>query len=226
MKIKTCEFTLAGEHMLGAKDEQGNYYLAVTEIDSCFGDTKEHRFTLRKLGQERVKLALGATLHTPQKLRVGRSHRSFIRVETFVELLDYMAFVENSTMARALFKACAKEAVDRRIDTQLGVTLTEEEREEQTRIFFRELARKSFHPQLTSAMKGSFPNNKWGVEVNRFKAVMGLPADCVDTYGEQELQLWCDGMSRYNCLREQGKTHAQTLIELHRQMLDKSMKAS
>lgn len=227
LKVTVEELTIAGFKLLSYMLSDGSYRFSLSELVKVAGvETKD---AARELAGSNVpqNLAIETVKARQRKGSNVPVFRGNLKVylctpEQAAQAWFWLAMQGNKPAA-AISQALMAETLQRRLDFAFGVEKTEDTYEEQTKEFFRELARKSFHPQLTSAMNGSFANNRWGAEVNKFKSAAGLPLVCVDDYGKQELELWTDAMSRYNCLTNMGKSHKQALQEITRQRIDREV---
>lgn len=223
VKAKVAKITIAGIELEAYQMPEGHYKLSLSQLATALElqPTQLRRLKgLQNAPVESLKVKRGKRFEGLQAVLVGTKEISEAA----------MAFaLRGNKLAEALMIALVTEAFERRCDAAFGVKKTEVDYEVQTKEFYRELARKSFHPQLTSAMNGSFANNQWAKEINRFKRAAGLPVDCVDNYSKEELQVWTDAMSRYNCLTNMsnGKvkpmTHNQALEEIKRQRIDREV---
>lgn len=216
VKLTTCQFTLAGEVMFGARDNQGNYYVATTEVDSCFYPD----FTRTKLRLNSLKAALGADVH-PEKLRVGRSTRSFIPIASFAALVMHMAIDESNTMARALLQATLAESIQRRMDNALNIIVTPEAYEASVANLYRRLRdehKMQYIPYLTHWTKVDYPKGcemNYKVRTNQLKRAAGFD-DCVsvDNMSTEQLLQWNAAEIRYDAFRRAGYWHERALKEI------------
>lgn len=224
IKAKEAEVKLAGVTIKGYQLPDGSYRASLSQVLEAFGISRGSD-TYASLGVSGV-LDLGV-----QRLKVARSNglRGATNINTYLLTTEQLNQVLLAITLRgvkeagALLVATANETWQRRFDAAFGVEKTELNYDQELRDFFRELARKSFHPKLTAAMNGNIANNRWGTEVNNFKKAAGLRLVCVDEYTKDELESWSDAMSRYNCLVSMGRTHKQALVEIHRQRLDREV---
>lgn len=222
IKAKAADITLAGVTIKGYQLPDNSYRVSLSQVLEAF-DISRGRLNNEILG------LLGVPQSAIQSLKVarGKGLRGSTNVNVYLLTTEQLNMCLGILATRgvqnaiALLVATANETWQRRFDAAFGVQKTEVNREQELREFFRELARKSYHPQLTSAMVDSVNKGNWAREVNAFKRAVGLPLVCVDNYGKAELELWNDGMSRYNCLRAMDKTHKQALQEIYRQRQDK-----
>lgn len=216
-KLQTTTITLAGQEMLGAYDGK-DYYVSVKQINSILSpkDYKNPQdFTREKLRSESLKAFTGAVIQ-PGRKRVGRSFETFMKATDFSKFVGYLASQGNQT-AVSLLVALAQEAIERRIDSQLGITRAEEDIDAQTAKFYRELARTSFHPEYTSWNED---RENYGLFVNQLKTKLRLPLVNIDQYTMEQLQRWSKGITAYNALRMEGAGHKYALAAVARQQAD------
>jgi hypothetical protein len=122
---------------------------------------------------------------------------------------------EGNYKAGALLAATLQEALERRIDHALGVVVTEATRDERTKDNFREMARKTFQPELTEWLK--YDENTYGTPanyaraVNQLKRAVKLPLVTVDEYTDDQNSKWYSSLVTYGAYRELGMNHKLAL---------------
>lgn len=222
LKAKEAQVTIAGVTIKGYQLPDGSYKASLSQVLEAFGIS-------RGSATQEIRQRLVPDLAT-QALKVnrGKGKGSFqvnsvylLEIELVNKVIRELAKKGND-QALDVLEALANETWQRRFDQAFGVQKTEATYEDQTREFFRQLAKETFHPLLTNKMNGSFPNNRWGTEVNNVKKAVGLPLVNVGDYNREQMMLWSDTITRYNCLREMDKSHRQALVELHRQRLERA----
>lgn len=218
IKVQQKIITVAGIELLAIKMPEGNYKISLSQLALALHLQPTQ---LRRLeGLQNLPVVDLKPLQS--KGRKGLQSTKAVLLGN-AELSDALLelTLKGNQLAGALMKALVKEAFDRRCDQAFGVQKSEKTYEDQTRDFFRQLAKETFHPLMTSKMNGSFPNNRWGTEINNVKKAVGLPLIHCGEYNREQMMLWSDTITRYNCLREMDKSHKQTLVELHRQVVER-----
>lgn len=205
MTLQTASIQLAGLTLEGAFDGK-DYFVCVPELEKALGWRAES--TREKLASKSLKAFTDKTLAPGKKKRKTGGFVGVLSVKDFSVLVGWQA-QEGNKAAVSLLIALAAEAIERRIDSALNITKTEEEYEQQTKAFFRELSRKAFIPELTSWWQDDsrgFAVN-YGAEVNKFKANLGLPQKSVNEFNMSEMQTWAKAITGYNMLRMEGYSH-------------------
>lgn len=205
MTLQTCTITLAGVSIDMAFDGS-NYYVAIPTLEDALGERRNS--TREKVVSESLKALLGKEISLGKK-RVGSSYVTFMLASDFTKYLGWLANQQHK-IATALIVATALEAIERRADAKLGNTKTEDDYEANTRAFYRELARKSFQPDLCSWFQSQHCIN-YGAEVNLFKRTLKLPLESIDSYNSANVQKWSKGITSYNALRMEGYSHTKAL---------------
>ena len=206
MTLQTCTITLAGVSIDMAFDGY-SYYVAVPTLEKALGE--RHNSTREKIVSQSLKALLGKEISLGKK-RVGSSFVTFMLASDFTKYLGWLAN-QHHKIATDLVVATALEAIERRTDKALGTVKTEGTYENQTRAFFRELARTSFQPELCSWFEEGQHAVNYGAEVNRFKSALKLPLVPVDNYSTAHMQTWSRGISAYNALRMENYSHTRAL---------------
>jgi hypothetical protein len=208
MTLTTCDITLAGVQMTGAKDTKGTYYLVVPALEKAL----EWRANSgrEKLRSKSLEAFAGKVLSVGKKKADKGGSLSIITVEDANVILGWAA-KEGNEKAFALLLAASAESFRRRIDSALNVETTEEEYERRTHQFFRELARKSFLPEFTSHLQQAEVCPNYGAEVNKLKQAAALPIKSIEDYSAKEIEGWSKAITRYDALRMEGYGHKRTL---------------
>lgn len=214
MSLTTCEITLAGLQLTGAKDDT-SYYVLVPELEQALGWRLSQ--ARQKIASESLKAFAGKELRLVKKKDSRGRSRGYVNLVSARDLMVLIGWEASNgnTKASALLIALAVEAVERRIDHALNVVKPEEDYESQTRSFFRELARKHFRPDYCEWLKQYEVSPCYGAEVKRLKHALNLPvSDSIDTYNTEQMQQWSNGLARYDGLRLAGFGHKRALQQL------------
>jgi hypothetical protein len=214
MTLTTASITLAGLTLDGAKDDKGNYYVLVPALEMTLGWRRDQ--AREKLASKSLEAFAGKSIRLGKKKDsrgASRGYVSLISTQEFMTLVGWESSKGNKN-ALALLVACAQEALERRIDHALGVVVPEETREERTDNS-RELARKTFQPELTEWLK--YDENTYGTPtnyaraVNQLKKAAKLPLVTVDEYTDEQNSKWYNSLVTYGAYRELGMNHKLAL---------------
>ena len=216
--METTTIVIAGQELLGAVDKDGNYYIVVPELEKAL--TWRANSAREKLASKSLESFAGKALTLGKKKAPHGGMYSVISVKDLSVLLTWAA-LEGNENARNLLTATFAESLERRIDAGLGIANDEQKYEDNTREFYRELARKNFRPMLTDSMNGSFHSGQWGKEINLFKSALGLPQVNIDEYTHEQIECWSNGIVTYNSYRECGLTHRNSLLKLKSKLANK-----
>ena len=216
--METTTIVIAGHELLGAVDKDGRYYIVIPELEKAL-DWRANS-ARKKLKSKSLETFAGKPLTLGKKKAPHGGMFSVISIKDLSVLLTWAA-LEGNEKARNLLTATFAESIERRIDAGLGIANDEQKYEDNTREFYRELARRDFRPKLTDAMNGSFPSDQWGKEINLFKSAIGLPQVTVDEYSREQMEAWCRGLTAYNSYRECGLTHRNSLLKLKSKLANK-----
>jgi hypothetical protein len=205
----TTKLLVAGFELVGAKDKQKRFVL-VPEIEKAFGWRANQ--AREKVVSKSLEAFAGAVIRLGKKKDnrgTSRGYVSLVSTKDFMTLVGWEA-TNGNKQALALLIALATETIDRRIDAALGQTESEDDYETNTRAFYRELARKSFQPELCSWFASQHAID-YGAEVNLFKRSLKLPLVNVDSYDPTQMHTWARGIYSYNALRMEGFSHTRAL---------------
>lgn len=206
-KSQTVNITVAGVSFTAMKRDD-TYGVKVTEFQDYLGLSP--KFIVRCKRGESPEVLQEAGIHGSLKTynaRVGRSSTAFLDTRDLTALVGVLARRGNN-VALSWLIAMANEALERRIDNALGISVTEETYEDRTKSFFRQLARKSFHPKFTC---WNDTNSNYGAMVNEYKRYMSLPLVSIDEYNAEQVSVWYEGIVLYNGFRYEGFCHKVSL---------------
>lgn len=205
--MKATKLTIAGYEFVCGLGKNG-YWIAVPDVEKAMGwransgREKLEAKSLKALAEaESTNIQVGKS-----KIEYQNQRYSCMSTQTFFLILNNEANAGNTKVLPFLV-ALAKEALERRIDEALGVTVAPETRELSTKEFCRKLHRESYIPKFSCW-------NDTGIEYakfcNAYKRALGLPTVNIDEYSEEQLKLWVCGIETYNTLRHTGFTHEES----------------
>lgn len=216
--MKSTQLTIAGFDFICGVGKNG-YWISMPHVEKALGWGADSG--RKKLEAKSLKALAEAE---SGKIQVGKSkieylnqRYSCISTETFFLILNNEANSGNVKVLPFLV-ALAKEAIERRINAALDINVSEETEEERTRKFFRELARRNFQPKYCAHLSEQQYEVNYGAEVNRLKQALRLPLTGVDTYTQEHMEVWCEGVARYDILRHEGYGHQRALQVIARQI--------
>lgn len=205
MTLTTTSVSLAGLQLQGAKDNQGNYYIYVSCIEKILGWRPNS--AREKIASKSLKALVGKDLTLGKK---KADHGGFVTLLSTKDTSLLIAWAANNgnKVAQVLLVALTMEALERRIDHALGVVVQEEDRQERTRQYFRELAKVNYIPRYTSWNER---HAAYGKFANQLKRALSLPLESINTYTMEQIKVWYDGILTYHAFRTEGYTHASSL---------------
>ncbi len=212
----TTKITIAGIEFTAIKVNDTQYGISVIEYQDYLGLSKD--FTRNSNRGKSPELLQEAGIHAVLKtynVRVGRSTQSFIDTVDFAKLVEAFAFRGNPT-ARALLKAALAEAIERRIDSALGVSKTEAAYEQKTTNEFREMFREDYQGLYASwaSVDGLTKRVEFAIRTNQLKLTAHVPLVKPDDQTQEDMQRYYKAIVRYDTYRRLYMSHSEAIAKL------------
>lgn len=212
--MKATTFTLLGHEVVGLKDDN-DYYLSTASVEKLLGYSAN---TSRKiLASKSLESFTGAiVVQGKEKAKYKGAMINLIHSSLFLILLSFELKVKHNDLAADLTLALADETLRRRIDTSLGIHVSEKEYDDETTrkyLELREFTRLNYHPLLTIWLKHDGVKN-YGWVIQKVKKAIGIPHTLgVDDMDTKQLHIWESALRYYDLARRAlNYDHTQAVL--------------
>lgn len=197
----------------GLMDEEGNYYVAVPQIENIGlidAEIVRHRHGARKVKSLLSKDFKVSSIATKLKTEFNSNAVNCITIDQ-LSVVIVQAAKEGNQKAQILALDLVGLSLHQLFSDAFGIKFEKEDR--QRWLKNRSLCRKGFHPNLTRWLQADGCTNPkdYAITVNKFKACASLPIKSVDTYTADELDKLNNAEVAYNMARKLGHSHDEAI---------------
>lgn len=203
--MQFCTFKLAGNAVTGAKVNEDKYYISQRSLEKLLGWSVDT--TRKKIASKSLKAFAGKVKPLGKISKPNGGYIAAIDTKDASIVITWEA-TRGNKQAQALAVALINETIERRIDNELNLFVSEQKREDKTADLYNQLReefRINYIPQLKHWFRADgHSEDIMGSIVNQWKRSLGLPVRLINTYSLAELRRYRKDIINYSKAREQG----------------------